>query len=57
MDDGIEVRLAVKIPARLREALRALTRRRELEEGRPVRPGEIVAELIAREAEREAERG
>lgn len=55
MPEGIDVKLAVKVPAKIRAALRALAQQRELEEGRPVRPGEIVAELIER-ASRESDR-
>jgi hypothetical protein len=50
MREDVDVKLAVKVPERIRQALRALAQRRELEEGRPVRPGEIVAELIERAA-------
>lgn len=55
MPDETAVKLAVKVPARIRAALRALAQQRELEEGRPVNQGEIVAELIER-AERESNR-
>lgn len=56
MPDEIEVKLAVKVPGWIRAALRALKHRRELDEGRPVREGEIVAELIARAAREAAPR-
>ena len=45
-----KVKLAVTVPEKIRAALQALAHRRELEEGRPVKQGEIVAELIARAA-------
>jgi len=47
---GVKVLVAVKVPARVRDALRALKTQRELAEGRPVTQAQIVAELIAREA-------
>jgi hypothetical protein len=50
-----KVKLAVTVPPGIRAALHALKLRRELEEGRPVHQGEIVAELIVRAA-RESER-
>lgn len=53
MPEEIEVRLAVKIPAKVREALRALKHGREMAEGRPVTQAEIVAELIEHAAARE----
>jgi len=56
-EDVIEVTLAVKVPAKIRAALRALRVQRELDEGRPYTQAQILAELIEREAERAAERG
>lgn len=45
-----DVKLAVKVPQWIRDALRALAQQRELAEGRPVRQGEILAEIVERAA-------
>lgn len=44
------VKVAVRVPERIREALRALALEREFAEGRPVAPGQVVADLVMREA-------
>jgi hypothetical protein len=51
--EGQTARLAVRVPAKIRRALRALKEQRELAEGRPVTQASILAELIEREAARE----
>lgn len=57
MHDEIEVRLAIKIPEKVRQDLRALKHQREMEEGRPVREGEILSELVERAARESVSRG
>lgn len=57
-EGGVEVVVSVKVPLRVRRALRALKNALEMSEGRPYTQAQIVAELVEREAERHVgERG